>query len=148
MKKSVLVILTFVCCYSFGYAQVETDAIVGTWLAISKSGKGHIQIFKEGDKYFGKIAWIDEPNDANGKPKLDANNPDAKKRNQPILGLVNLRNFTYAGGKVWENGKVYDPEAGKDYSCKMTLKDANTLDVRGFIGISLIGRTETWKRVK
>lgn len=122
------------------------DAVLGTWM--TSSGKGHVEIYKQGGKYYGKIAWLKEPNNEQGTPKVDKNNPDAKLRNQPILGLVNLRDFTYAGDNEWEDGKVYDPEKGKDYSCQMTLIDPNTLEVRGYIGISLIGRTDTWTRVK
>ena len=81
------------------------------------------------------------------KPRTDINNPDSKKKSVPILGLVNLRGFEFDGSE-WAEGKVYDPENGKEYSCKMTLKDPNTLDVRGYIGFSMLGRTETWKRVK
>ena len=57
-----------------------------------------------------------------------------------------LKNFEYKGDGVWEDGKIYDPENGKTYSCKMTLRDSEHLDVRGFIGFSLLGRTENWTR--
>lgn len=123
------------------------DAVIGTWLNGTK--KGHIQIYKQGEKYFGKLIWLKEPNDpATGKPKLDTKNEDASHHNRPIIGLVNMTNFEYDGGKVWDEGKIYNPEDGKTYSCKMTLKDPNTLDVRGFVGISLLGKTQTWTRVK
>lgn len=128
-------------------AQDNPDACLGTWLTGSK--KGHVQIYKQGDKYFGKIVWLKEPNDpATGKPKLDVKNPDAQKQSRPLVGMVNLRDFKYDGDKVWEDGKIYDPENGKEYSCKIKLVNANQLDVRGFIGLSLIGRTDSWVRVK
>lgn len=123
------------------------DAVLGTWLTGSK--KGHVQIYKQGTQYYGKIVWLKEPNDPKtNQPRTDSNNSDAQKRRQPILGLVNLRGFDHVSGNSWENGKIYDPENGKEYSCKLTLRDNNTLDVRGYIGISLIGRTDTWVRVK
>lgn len=123
------------------------DAVLGTWLTGSK--KGHVQIYKQGNQYYGKIIWLKEPNDPKtNQPKSDINNPNQGKQKQPLLGLVNLRSFEYESGNVWENGKIYDPENGKEYSCKMTLRDNNTLDVRGYIGFSLIGRTDTWVRVK
>ncbi|HEV7349990.1 DUF2147 domain-containing protein [Telluribacter sp.] len=126
---------------------VEADDILGTWLTGSK--KGHVQIYQQGNKYYGKIVWLKEPNDpATGAPKLDKNNPESGKQKQPLIGLVNLRDFTYAGNNVWEDGKIYDPENGKEYSCKMTLKNNNTLEVRGYIGFSFIGRTDVWTRVK
>ena len=128
-------------------AQSNPDACLGTWLTGSK--KGHVQIYKQGEKYFGKIVWLNEPNDpATGKPKSDINNPDAQKKSRPLLGLINLRDFKYDGENIWEDGKIYDPENGKEYSCKIKLINANQLDVRGFIGVSLIGRTDSWVRVK
>ena len=142
-----LALLVAVLCFGTAYAQnTGADAVLGTW--VTGSGKGHVEIYKQGDKYFGKLVWLKEPSTEQGTPKVDKNNPDAKLRSQPILGLVNLRDFTYEGDNEWEDGKVYDPEKGKDYSCQMTLTDPNTLEVRGYIGISLIGRTDTWKRIK
>ena len=78
--------------------------------------------------------------------KFDTNNPDEAKRGQPIIGLNLVNGFVYKGKGKWADGTIYDPDNGKTYSCKMTLKDANTLKVRGFIGVSLIGRTQVWTR--
>ena len=143
MKKTILTL-----CLIFGISTLyaQTDACVGTWLTGSK--KGHVQIYKQNDKYFGKIIWLKEPNDINGKPKVDKKNNDSSKQTQPIIGLVNLRDFKSEGENVWANGKIYDPENGKEYSSKMTLVNANQLNVRGFIGISIIGRTDVWTRLK
>jgi uncharacterized protein (DUF2147 family) len=127
-------------------AQANGDAILGTWK--TGEGNGHVEIFKNGTKYQGKIVWLKEPNDAKtGKPKTDTQHPDKANHSRPIMGLVNLWGFTF-NGKQYENGRIYDPKNGKEYKCVMTLKDANTLDVRGFVGITLIGRTDTWTRVK
>ena len=123
------------------------DAVVGTWLNGTK--RGHIQIYKQGEKYFGKIIWLKEPNDpSTNKPKLDAKNPNASLRGRALMGLNVMTGFEFDGGNVWDEGKIYNPEDGKEYSCKMTLKDPNTLDVRGYVGISLIGKTQTWTRIK
>jgi uncharacterized protein (DUF2147 family) len=111
--------------------------------------RGHIQIYKQGGTYFGKIVWLIEPNEPNtGKPKTDGKNPDAAKRGRPILNLPIMYNFKYDGGNVWSDGKIYNPEDGKEYNCKMTLKDPNTLDVRGYFGVSFLGKTQTWTRIK
>jgi uncharacterized protein (DUF2147 family) len=121
------------------------DAVTGLWL--TGNGKGKIQIFKGSDGLFhGKIAWMTDPLE-DGKPKLDKNNPDPSKRKTPILGLQIMRGFRFDHDKIWVDGKIYDPERGSDYSCKMTLVNDKTLDVRGFIGLSLFGRTDTWKRI-
>lgn len=125
----------------------NSDAVVGTWLNGTK--RGHIQIHKQGDKYFGKVVWLIEPNDPmTKKPKVDKNNPDAKLQSRPLMNMDIMTNFEFDGGNVWDEGKIYNPEDGKTYSCKMTLKNPNTLDVRGYVGISLIGKTQVWTRIK
>ncbi|MBD2701670.1 DUF2147 domain-containing protein [Spirosoma sp. BT702] len=127
--------------------KTDSEAVVGTWLNGTK--KGHIQIYKQGGTYFGKLIWISEPNDpATGKPKTDSRNTDVSKRSRPLMNMVLMYNFKYDGDNVWSDGKIYNPEDGKEYNCKMTLQDANTLQVRGYVGISLFGKTQTWTRIK
>jgi uncharacterized protein (DUF2147 family) len=125
-------------------AAPNPDAVLGVWK--NGEGTGMVQIYKKGDKYFGRIVWLKVPNNPDGTPRTDVNNPDESKRKTPLKGLENMRNFTYTGENKWENGSIYDPKNGSDYSCEMTLTDANTLEVRGFIGVSLFGRTDVWKR--
>ena len=130
---------------AFSQMPKGADAVTGLWL--TGNGKGKIQIFKGSDGLFhGKIAWMTDPLE-DGKPKLDKNNPDPSKRKSPILGLQIMRGFRFDQDRLWVDGKIYDPERGSDYSCKMTLVNEKTLDVRGFIGLSLFGRTDTWKKV-
>ncbi len=81
-----------------------------------------------------------------GQPQVDRNNPDPDLRTRPALGLQLLEGFGYSGGNVWKGGTIYDPGNGKLYKCKMTLTDPKRLEVRGFIGISWLGRTEVWTR--
>ena len=102
-----------------------------------------IEIYKAGEKYYGKIVWLKYPEE-NGKPRVDTNNPDKTKRSQQIIGLIILRGFKFDGSSEWEDGKIYDPENGKNYSCYLSLKDKNTLKVGGYVGISWPGRTEIW----
>ncbi len=71
---------------------------------------------------------------------------DEANRNRPILGLINIWGFTYKGKNLWEEGNIYDPKNGNTYSSTIKMPNANTLEVRGFIGVSLIGRTDTWTR--
>jgi uncharacterized protein (DUF2147 family) len=139
MKKT-LSIIAFLLISAFSYSQ---DITQGTWYNEEKTGK--IQFFKQGDKINGKIVWIKDPNE-NGKPRLDKENPDAKLKTRPILGMMNLKNFKTTGKGIWEDGEVYDPKNGKTYSCKMTLVSPTQLDVRGFIGISIIGRTSKFTK--
>lgn len=127
-----------------GFAQ-NKDAILGRW--INSTGEAHIEISKKAEKYFGKIIWLKVPKDEKGTIRTDLNNPEASLRTRPILGLEILKNFVYEDGK-WGDGKIYDPKSGKTYSCNMALKGNDVLNMRGYVGVSLLGRTEIWKRVK
>jgi uncharacterized protein (DUF2147 family) len=127
------------------------DDILGIWLNQEKDAK--IELLKCGDKYCGKIVWLKEPNYPEGSregipgtQKLDHNNPRENLRSVPRLGLQIAYDFTYAGDNVWKDGKVYDPKNGRTYSGKLTLVLPNQLNLRGFIGISLLGRTAIWTR--
>jgi len=127
------------------------EDILGVWLTEGKDAK--IEIYKCGDKYCGKIVWSKETNypadskdGTPGTPVLDRNNPKPKLRNVPLIGLQILYNFTYAGDNEWTGGKIYNPDNGRTYSAKMRLVSANQLKVRDYIGISLIGGTETWTK--
>ena len=144
--------VAFFMVISSAYA-ASPDVIVGKWL----NGKqtAHVEIYKAEGKYYGKVIWLKEPvyptddkKGMAGKQKVDRENPEAPKRNQPVLGLTILRDFVFVKDGLWENGVIYDPENGKDYKCKMTLEAPDVLNVRGFFGISLLGRTDTWTSVK
>jgi len=130
--------------------EVNADDILGVWLNEDKDA--HVDIYKEGDKFYGKIVWLDEPIDEEtGKPKLDDENEDESLRSRPIMGLLLLRDFEFDGDDEWEDGRIYDPKNGKDYKCYMEFPDEddkNTLKVRGYIGFSMIGRTTYWTRVE
>lgn len=119
------------------------DDVTGVWL--NASGKGKVQVYREGGKYFGKIVWLREPLTEKGLPKKDAMNPSVALKSQPLVGLVILREFVFREGE-WTDGRIYDPENGKEYKCYLKMKNPNTLLLRGYIGISLIGRTEVWTR--
>ena len=121
------------------------DAIIGIWK--TGSGNGKVEIYKKGDKFLGKIVWLIEPIDPKtGKPKTDLQHPDKSMHNRPLLGLINLWGFLYKGDNKWEDGHIYDPKNGKEYKCIISFKDNNTLNVRGYIGFSVIGRTDVWTR--
>jgi len=130
-------------------AMADGDDVVDQW--VTEDAKSRIEIFQERGKYAGKIVWLKDPVYEEGDPEEgvivhDRENPDKNKRDRPILGLRMLEGFEYAGKNLWKKGTIYDPENGKTYKCKMTLEDRNTLRVRGFIGVSMIGRTTVWKR--
>src|SRR5436190_23937687 len=95
--KKIFLLPVLLCLSLFASAKTNPDDILGVWL--SANGQAHLQIYKEGDKYFGKLVWLKEPNNAKGTPKVDANNPDEALRTKPLLGLVILRNFKYDDGE-------------------------------------------------
>ena len=145
MKKYSLIIFVLLCVkLSFSQNSVEADKIIGIWQ--TGSGKAKIQITKYGDKYGGKIVWLKTPNYDDGTPKTDKKNPNEAKRNTHLIGLNNLLGFNYTSGNKFENGTIYDPENGKTYKCIMTL-ESDVLKVRGYVGITLLGRTDNWTRV-
>jgi uncharacterized protein (DUF2147 family) len=119
-----------------------SETIIGEWL--SADGDGKVEIYKKGDKYYGKLVWLKEPNETDGTPKVDDENPDVNKRSTPLQGLVLLRNFTFEDG-FWNGGTIYDPKNGKTYKCEMWMDGKNTLRIRGYI--SFLHRTESWTRV-
>ncbi|MBC7476378.1 MAG: DUF2147 domain-containing protein [Candidatus Sericytochromatia bacterium] len=125
------------------FAKSDGDAILGQWYTGVRDSK--VEIYRTGDTYSGKISWLKQPK-KDGKLKIDDKNPDKSKSNRPIMGLALLKNFKYSGNNKWESGKIYDPRDGKEYSCNMTLANSNTLNVRGYIGFSFIGKTDVWTR--
>jgi len=143
MKKITLLLL-FVTISLSGFSQAK-DAIVGRWL--NSSGEAHVDIYKKNEKFYGKIVWLKNPRDEKGNAKTDLRNPDESMRTKPMLGLEILKDFVYEDGK-WTDGKIYDPKSGKTYSCNISQKGNGVLNIRGYIGISIIGRTDVWKKVK
>lgn len=125
----------------------KKDDILGVWL--NEDEDAHIEVYKDGDLYFGKIIWLKFPIDEEtGKPKLDKHNPDPELQKRPSLGIELLTNFEWDGDNEWDEGDIYDPKSGKTYSCYIVMKEYDLLKIRGYIGISLIGRTTYWTRVK
>lgn len=122
----------------------EADKIVGFWWTEGKKAK--VEIYKEGAEYHGKIVWLKEPKNMNGSDKLDVENPDEQLRKRPIIGMNLIEGFVFDDGK-WEGGTIYDPENGKTYDCIIKLK-GKKLDVRGYIGVAMFGRTVTWEKVE
>lgn len=122
---------------------------VGLWLTIDDNtgkARSHVRIYEHDGAVFGRIEKIIIP----GKSDKCGLCTDERK-DQPALGLVIIRHMKASTDHPngWAGGDVLDPEKGAVYSSRMTLSDdGQTLQVRGFIGISLFGRTQTWQRVK
>lgn len=135
-----VLLIAFILQLSHSFAQsktIEADKIIGIFWSPKKDAK--IEIYKKGDSYFGKSIWV-------ATAKKDIENPNVSLRKRDILGIILLSNFAYKDGE-YSNGLIYDPESGKTYNCKMSLI-GEKLKVRGYIGISLFGRTEIFERIK
>lgn len=141
--KTLITSAVFLLFSLFIYAQSP----IGIWKTIDdETGKekSYVEIYKtDNDKLEGKVVKILTP----GREDRKCTACKGDKKDKPINGLVIIRDIE-KDGDSWKNGYILDPENGKEYKCKMTLQDKNTLDVRGFIGFSLIGRTQTWHRVE
>ena len=121
----------------------EPPDISGKWL--SGDGDGWIEIRNSGKGLSGVIAGSPDPDE--DRPDKDEKNPDPALRDRPLVGLQIFDGFEYQGKGRWKGGTIYYPNRGKTYQCTVTRVDEDTLKVRGFIGVSLLGRTEIWTRV-
>ncbi len=128
-------------------ARAEDTTPVGKWKTIDdKTGKPKsiVAIWEEGGKLYGKVDKLLDP-------KPDDPNPVCKKcdgelKDKPILGMRILWDLAKSGD-TWSGGRIMDPDNGKTYRCNVTLSDGGKkLLVRGFIGMALLGRTQTWLR--
>ena len=145
MQKLALSIILFIFSITT-FAQVgDADKILGEWLNEEKDGK--IEIYKTGNSYFGKIIWGNNIFEDDSKTsKKDVKNPDDKLQSRTLLNMVILSDFQFNDG-VWDNGKIYDPKSGKTYNCTIKLKD-DKLEIRGYVGISLLGHSTYWGRLE
>ena len=150
MKKTIttfLLLLTMTAWSGMAaFAQAhKADDILGTWLNEEATGK--IQLYKENGKYFGKLVWLKEPTDkVSGLPRTDKENPDAKLKTAPLIGMVNMKNFSFDGKEEWSGGTIYDPKNGKTYKCYIEFESPTKLKVRGYVGFSLLGRNTYWTK--
>ena len=122
-------------------SQTLTGDPAGMWL--SQDGDVKMKVSHCGANICGTIAWLKELNDKNGKPKVDANNADASKRNRPVMGTAIILPMKADGADKW-SGQVYNAEDGKTYSGSFALSGANKADLKGCVAI--ICKTKTWTR--
>jgi uncharacterized protein (DUF2147 family) len=152
-----LLFLSVILIHQSSLAQSPNEYIIGDWLTSKKDGVITMYYGKlEGEdpeKIYGKLSWIDEPYNVDGSPKKDLENPNESFRNRNIQGLIVISDLEWEGDNeewTWEEGSAYDPESGNTYSFKASINPdkPNTLNCRGYIGFSLLGRTEVWTRKK
>lgn len=136
--KAIVIIIFLITSFSSKInskaATDEAEKIVGIWFTDDKTSK--IQIYKSESQYFGKIIWMASKE---SKEELKV---------KPKVGYQIFKKFTFEGKNVWSGGQVSDPRSGMTVSGKMTLKDNNTLNVRGYVGAPMFGKTVVLMRVE
>jgi uncharacterized protein (DUF2147 family) len=157
MKTRLLVaIFGFLTLTSFYSAQDTLDTVVasdiaGIYWTSERDAKVKIFLASNG-KYSGKTIWMEEPNNPDGSPKTDVNNPNETLQSRERVGLVALKYFEFdSEDQRWENGSVYDPRNGKTYDGYMEFEEGNKnkLRLRGYIsGMTWLGRTSVWTRAE
>ena len=122
----------------------RAETPVGMWDA----GESHIEIYNCGELLCSRIAALNDPLDADGKPKTDNSNSDAALRTRPLLGMDLIAGFWRNSDTQWVDGTIYDPRDGKTYECKLTLEKDGTLKVRGYVGLSLFAKSVVWTMIE
>lgn len=118
--------------------------IFGRWIV--DGGKAVIELLPCGQEACGRIAWLKNPRDETGAPKRDIMNPDPKRRSRFLCGLPLVEGLTRRKDGAWEGGKIYSTRDGGTYGFDVTLIDENSLAVRGYLGIGILGSTRIWRR--
>jgi uncharacterized protein (DUF2147 family) len=140
-QKAILFLL--LCLSANSFAQ----SIIGKWWDEEKRGQTEIYKAPTG-KLYGKIVWLKVPNDPKtGKPQLDIHNSNKARRDRPNMNMIVLLGLVETSKDVFE-GEVYNPKDGNTYSGTITLRADGKLKLRGYMGISLLGKTEIWERVQ
>jgi uncharacterized protein (DUF2147 family) len=158
MRKLNISIVSLIITLPFGALAVDTP-IKGVWQTQKHDGRDvRIDIAdcaSDANLLCGKIVWLQQPtypsdDEEAGKPKRDRHNEDPQMQSRPLLGLSLLRDFREESPTKFVDGRIYNPEDGKDYTCELTLDDNNSLTVYGYVdilGIMPVGKTQVWKRV-
>jgi uncharacterized protein (DUF2147 family) len=126
-------------------SESQPGDIFGLW--VSEDGRGAVQIAPcGGGAVCGHIIWLRDKTRLDGGPLVDVFNPDPSQRSRPICGLQVIGGAKHQADGSWDEGWIYDPKAGKTYDVALSLQDANTLAVRGYVETQVLGRTLYWTR--
>ena len=142
MKNTITILALFVSMAFYA----QSNSVIGKWKTIDdETGKPKsiVEIYENSGKIYGKVVDI---LDAEKKKNLCTNCPGEDK-NKPVMGLVIIKGLSKEGNE-YNGGKILDPVSGKTYKCFLALEGSDKLKVRGYIGLSLFGRTQMWHRVK
>ena len=119
--------------------QVTAGEIVGLW---DTNDGAEVEIYERDGSYYGRFARFYDDPPAGG---IDSHNPDPALRTRSLVGADFILKFEFLDGK-WKNGRIYNPENGKDYEADLEL-DGEVLKVRGWLWFRLLGRTVRWTRL-
>ncbi len=145
MKTTVITALSVaLLVFGFGGSAAAQGIPFGQW--VTEGGKSRVEVFDCAGQVCGKIVWLEEPNEEDGTPKIDDENPDQALRARPLMGLRMIEGFVAIGPTNWAQGTIYNPEDGKSYASTMKLVDDQTLTVRGYVLLPLFGKSQTWTR--
>lgn len=120
------------------------DGYSGVWF--DDKGEGAVEIAPCAGQLCGRIVWLKAPLDKAGRPLTDGNNPDARQRTRPICGLPVLGELKRQRSGIWDEGWIYDPRQGKQFSVELTLRARDALQVMGYMGVKFLSETFMWRR--
>lgn len=143
MKKSIVFSLVVFFAMIFN---AQSQTVFGKWKTIDDEtgqAKSIVEIYEKSGKIYGKIIDIVNPE----KRKNLCSKCSGEDKNAPILGLIIIKGLVKDGDE-YNGGKILDPVKGEEYKCLIALEGKDKLKVRGFVGVSLFGRTQYWYRVK
>ena len=127
-------------------AIAQSSTPVGVWLHDNK--RIEIEITPCGQSLCGKLVWFKRPNDAQGSPLVDLQNPDPALRTRQLLGLTVLDGLHRTGENTWEGGNIYNPDDGITYTASMSMQDDGSLQVRAYVLMPMLGKTFIWTRMR
>ena len=126
-------------------ASMQSQSVVGKWKTIDDAtgeAKSIVEVFSKSGKIYAKVVDILDPATKNNLCKQCS----GEDKNKPILGLIIIKGLSKDGSE-YNSGEILDPKNGKLYKCALILESKDKLKVRGYIGFSLLGRTQYWHRV-
>lgn len=124
---------------------LATASVEGFWL--TQNERAVFRLSTCGERMCGRLVWLADPFADDGGPKRDIVNPDPSRRDRPLCGSPLVSGLERAGEGRWEGGRIYNSRDGRTYGLDVELSDPDTLTIRGYLGISLLGRTQKWRRV-
>ena len=137
-------LITLLFCITV-ITSMQSQSVIGKWKTIDDvtgEAKSIVEVFSKSGKIYAKVVDILDPATKNNLCKQCSGDD----KNKPILGLTIIKGLSKDGSE-YNSGEILDPKNGKLYKCALTLESKDKLKVRGYIGFSLLGRTQYWHRV-